>query len=180
MKRNLESVRKRPEKDDQWDDDSLPNANEQDIDISDDRLQVEEFSRLLLEKDMKKTKILVNDDDNAERIESRHAQSLNSLREQSRQKYLGIREEQQLHILHSRLNNEDIFDQHALTDAEIMRIRSEKRILSIAEQRKNAKYIPQTYQMPEGIKVFFFIFELKIIRKQVSSRRSSPDFRASK
>lgn len=154
MKRSLGSARRRTDSEDQWKEEDKPAAAPEDAGdgVSGDREEVEEFNRLLLEKDLKRTKYVVepHDEPSPSATVGRDVNNMDDLREASRQKYLGMRETQQLQILQSRLTTEEIFDQAALTEVERLRIESERRILGIAEQRKNATFTPQTYQMPEG------------------------------
>lgn len=154
MKRSLGSARRRADSEDQWKEEEQAEVAPEAAgdDVSEDRHEVEEFNRLLLEKDLKRTKFVVEpqDEPSPNGAMERDVNNMDVLREASRQKYLGMRETQQLQILQSRLTTEEIFDQAALTEVERLRIESERRILSIAEQRKNATYTPQTYQMPEG------------------------------
>jgi len=77
------------------------------------------------------------------------------LKEESRQRYLGQRETQQLEMLRARIETEgELFlgqqQEQCLTEAEEGRLRLDRQIFEIAqERRRQAEYVPQVYQMPE-------------------------------
>lgn len=152
-------VRRRAQ-DGQWDEAAPQEAStETDLFEDEDAHEVEEINRMLQEKDAKKTKYAVGDHSSREATildtdllndpDGRNA-LLAKLKEESRQRYLGVREEQQLGILRSRIETEKMFGDDKLTEAELKRLQMDQRIYELAQARKNIEVKPQTYHMPDA------------------------------
>lgn len=170
-----QGIRKRKEGN-QWKDDVEPDLIEppiiqEDIQREDfDSKEVEKINARLLEKDLKRTKRVVEDHSSKEAETSTHGLSqllndpkarkeyVSQLRERSRQNYLNPREAQILELSRQRIETEAIFGDLALTEAEMKRTEIEKSIYNLAAERRNIDLKPQLYQMPESTLFVFCIF----------------------
>lgn len=169
------TLRKR-EKEDKWADDGQEDININEIDEEADRdaEEVRALNELLHEKDLKRTKRVVEDHSTIQANSfdtvvskiledpNQRSQALEKIREESRQKYLNLREAQQLEILKGKIEGETIFSDLQLTDAEVQRLELDQRIYDLAETRRNIDIKPQVYQMPDSklhkSKTFFYLF----------------------
>jgi len=163
------------EDEDKWAEDDQEDINNTEIngEVDKDAEEVRQLNELLHEKDMKRTKRVVEDHSTIQASSfdtvvsqllddpNRKSQALEKIREESRQKYLNIREAQQLEILKGKIEGESIFSDLQLTDAEVQRFELNQRIYDLAEKRRTIDTKPQVYQMPDSMlynTVSFFTF----------------------
>jgi len=121
----------------------------------------DEFAERLKQKDLEKTKKLV--EDHSSKADSEAAKRRNiandkelrkkalpSIRERSRQEYLKKREEQRLELLKKKIEDEELlFKDSELTERERMEHEYDKQVLKLATERMNINDKVDGYQMPE-------------------------------
>ncbi|ORY20219.1 P-loop containing nucleoside triphosphate hydrolase protein [Neocallimastix californiae] len=121
----------------------------------------DEFAERLKQKDLEKTKKLV--EDHSSKADSEAAKRRNiandkelrkkalpSIRERSRQEYLKKREEQRLELLKKKIEDEELlFKDSELTERERKEHEYDKQVLKLATERMNINDKVDGYQMPE-------------------------------
>ena len=120
----------------------------------------EAFKQRLLKKDQERTRrtdgstnAIVDEERAKLRLLSREkrVESLNSLREQSRQRYLAKREETELKKLELKIEDEErLFKNENLTADEKQRLEIDKELLAIAKKRRKLRQEQTGYYVPGG------------------------------
>jgi pre-mRNA-splicing factor ATP-dependent RNA helicase DHX16 len=120
----------------------------------------EAFKQRLLKKDQERTRrkdgsaAAIVDEERAKlRLLSseKRVESLNSLREQSRQRYLAKREETELKKLELKIEDEErLFKNENLTADEKQRLEIDKELLAIAKKRRKLRQEQMGYYVPGG------------------------------
>ncbi|KAJ2082437.1 hypothetical protein H4R24_001605 [Coemansia sp. RSA 988] len=137
---------------------SAPSTEEQ---IDKDTAERDEFAERLKQKDLERTKKVVEDRssvndpdlklrrDLANDHDARQ-KALPEIRDRARQEYLKLREEQRLELLRQEIaDEEEMFRGQALTNKEIRDLEHKKELLQLAEERKNIRDETGGYAMPE-------------------------------
>ncbi|OMH85218.1 Pre-mRNA-splicing factor ATP-dependent RNA helicase-like protein cdc28 [Zancudomyces culisetae] len=118
----------------------------------------EEFEQRLKERDEKGTKKIVEDTATKELKErkkllndtEKRREMVPELRLKARQRYLGVREEQQLELLRREIQEEEyLFSNERLKDKEIKELEYKKNLLRLATERKQLSNKYEGYEMPE-------------------------------
>ena len=120
----------------------------------------EAFKQRLLKKDQERTRgknginnAVVDEERSKLRLLSgeKRTNSLNSLREQSRQRYLAKREETELRKLELKIKDEErLFKNESLTTDEKRRLEIDKELLAIAKKRRKLRQEETGYYVPGG------------------------------
>lgn len=144
-------------------------ADEEELERLRDIAERDALANRIKEKDMEKTKRMVEDRSSKEGSEARKRRNLAddkdarrevlpSLRDRSRQEYLKLREQQRLELLRKKIEDEEfLFANQKLTKRERQEHEYNKQVLALAEARMKIDNKTDGYTMPEG-KLLFVLY----------------------